>query len=88
MIIVLLAIGFAACDSWADDAPRQLLEYAPAAVDNPLKGLVPYSHMRHDEFPHSLEFGYLPLSGLVVARGRYDWSMLDKLLDEPFHLDA
>ena len=46
---------------------RQLLEYAPAPVDNPLKGLVPYAGDKRDLFPHSLEFNYLPLSALVIG---------------------
>src|SRR6478609_8129280 len=82
LTIILLTISFAACDSRAQDAPRQLLEYAPAPVDNPLKGLVPYLDARSEDFPHSMEFDYLPLSSLVVARNQYDWSPLDKFLDE------
>lgn len=82
LILVLLAISFAACETQVGDAPRQLLEYAPAPADNPLKGLVPYAPARRDGFPHSMEFGYVPLSALVVARGQYDWGTLDKLLDE------
>src|SRR4051812_45292911 len=80
LILVLLSISLPVCESRADDVHRQLLEYAPAPADNPLKGLVPYSFARNDGFPHSLEFGYLPLSALLVARDQYDWSMLDELL--------
>ena len=75
LIIVLLTIGFASCESRADDAPRQTPRIRAAPADNPLKGLVPYSHARNGGFPHSLEFDYLPLSGLVIARNRYDWTI-------------
>ena len=71
--------------SSGDNAPtgrRRALEYAPAPVDNPLKGLVPYSGDVRDRFPHSLEFNYLPLSALVTGYDRYDWAPLEKLLDE------
>lgn len=61
--------------------PRVPLRYAPAPVDNPLKGLVPYADAAHDRFPHSLEFDYLPLSALVVGPDRYDWRPMEKLLD-------
>ena len=58
------------------------LQYAPAPVDNPLKGLVPYSGERRDKFPHSMEFNYIPLSSLVVGEDRYDWTRLENLLTE------
>jgi predicted alpha/beta superfamily hydrolase len=64
------------------DGPRQALEYAPAPVDNPLRGLVPYAADVRDRFPHSLEFNYLPLSALVVGPDRYDWKSLETLLDD------
>src|SRR3954447_2079609 len=82
LIVVLLTIGLASCESRAGDSTRKTLEHAPAPADNPLKGLVPYADARNDAFPHSMEFGYLPLSGLVVGRDRFDWAMLDKLLDQ------
>ncbi len=63
------------------DGARRALEYAPAPVDNPLKGLVPYPNPPKDLFPHSLEFSYLPLSALAVGRNQHDWAPLEKLLD-------
>jgi hypothetical protein len=58
------------------------LEYAPAPVDNPLKGLVPYAGKGGTNFPHSLEFNYLPLSGLMSGLDRFTWQPLDRLLDD------
>ena len=46
-------------------ADRVPLEYAPAPVDNPLKGLVPYEADVRTLFPHSLEFNYLAYSAMV-----------------------
>jgi hypothetical protein len=67
--------------SGAPEARRGMLAYAPAPVDNPLKGLVPYAGDVRDRFPHTLEFDYLPLSALVLDYESYDWRPLDRLLD-------
>jgi hypothetical protein len=64
----------------AQDGAWRALEYAPAPVDNPLKGLVPYADLQKDLFPHSMEFSYLPLSALVVGKNDHDWAPLEKLL--------
>ncbi len=56
-------------------------EPAPGPVDNPLKGFVPYAGQAKD-FPHSLEFGYLALSDLMVGPSKFDWSPVDRLLDD------
>jgi|GEM_PF-133682 len=58
------------------------LEYAPGPADNPLKGLVPYASSGGDSFPHSMEFSYFPLSALVTGYDLYDWTPLDKFLNE------
>lgn len=63
------------------DPVRAPLEYAPAPVDNPLKGLVPYEGDVRDKFPHSLEFNYLPLSALQTGYDEFDWKPLERILD-------
>ena len=55
------------------------LDYAPAPPDNPLKGFVPYAGQAR-EFPHSLEFNYLPVSAVMRGRDTYDWQPLERLL--------
>jgi hypothetical protein len=60
---------------------RAPLEYAPAPVDNPLKGLVPYEADVRDKFSHSLEFNYLPLSALQTNYDEFDWKPLERMLD-------
>jgi hypothetical protein len=61
--------------------PAKPLEYAPAPVDNPLKGMVPYvSSNSVDRFPHSMEFRYFPLNKIMKARGVYDWSAIEETL--------
>jgi hypothetical protein len=64
------------------EGTRYLLEYAPGPADNPLKGLVPYAVSGADSFPHSMEFNYFPLSALVTGYNQYDWTRLEKLLNE------
>lgn len=61
---------------------QQTLAYAPAPVNNPLKGLVPYSGNHPNGFPHSMEFNYLAVSDVVVGPGQYEWRPLEKLLNE------
>jgi Domain of unknown function (DUF4832) len=65
-----------------NSANRKTLEYAPAAVDNPLKGLVPYQGDKQAMFPHSLEFSYLPFSAVVKGYDTFDWQPLEKILDD------
>lgn len=64
------------------DNGRVKLDYAPAPVANPLKGLVPYSSARPKSFPHTMEFNYLPLSALVKGEDEYEWAELEKLLND------
>ena len=61
----------------------QAQTYAPAPVDNPLKGLVPYAGAANpDGFPHSMEFSYFPLSAVLKGPGTYDWGVLERFLDQ------
>jgi hypothetical protein len=57
------------------------LAYAPAPPDNPLKGFVPYAG-RAPDFPHSLEFNYLPLQALMAGPERFTWEPLERLLSD------
>ena len=54
--------------------------YAPGPADNPLKGFVPYAGQGR-EFPHSLEFSYLPLAAVMQGSTNFDWTPLERLLD-------
>ena len=56
--------------------------YVPSPADNPLRGLVPYSGDRRDQFPHSMEFNYLPLSELMMGMNQFNWQPVEDLLDE------
>lgn len=72
LLLALTSSGFSA----------EPLAYVPAAIDNPLKGLVPYSGDRRDNFPHSMEFGYLPLGKLMTGPAEFNWQPLEDLLNE------
>lgn len=58
------------------------LHQAASPIDNPLKGLVPYARPTPGRFPHSMEFGYLPLSKLMLAEKTFDWAPLESLLND------
>lgn len=77
---LLILCGIAAGNLQAD-SPRPLT-YAPAPVDNPLKGLVPYQGDRRGTFPHSMEFNYLPYSALVKGYDEFDWEPLERMLND------
>lgn len=64
------------------DSGRAKLVWAPAPVDNPLKGLVPYVGQGGESFPCSMEFHYFPLSQIVTGQDRYDWEPLESKLKE------
>lgn len=57
------------------------LKPAPSPVDNPMKGLVPYA-ANHEEFPHSMEFSYLPINAIVKGKNQHNWKALDDLLND------
>ena len=82
MCAVLLTVWLCSASSvWAQSNMIRF-DYRRAAVDNPLKGLVPYQHPAADRFPHSMEFNYLPLSKLVIGEKVYDWRPLERLLED------
>jgi hypothetical protein len=56
------------------------LNYRLGPADNPLKGFLPYAGT-YTTFPHSMEWGYLPLRSLMTGPTNFDWAALDNLLD-------
>lgn len=67
---------------FTSSAADEPLEYVPAAVDNPLKGLVPYSGDNREKFPHSMEFNYVPLGELMNGMNEFHWEPLEELLND------
>jgi Domain of unknown function (DUF4832) len=56
-------------------------DYTPAPPDNPLKGFAPYARQARD-FPHSLEFNYLPVRAVMTGPETFDWQPLERLITE------
>ena len=78
----LLSFSFSFLLSFTAKADERFeLEYAPSALANPLKGLVPYANQNNSHFPHTMEFGYVGLSELMLGYDQFDWRPLEKLLD-------
>ena len=78
-LLVATVLGASALPLTAD---LVRLSAAPSPADNPLKGLVPYQGDDRGDFPHSLEFNYLPLGKLIIGPDSYDWKPLDAMLDD------
>lgn len=74
-VFVLLLASLAARSAEA------LPDYAPAPPDNPLKGFAPYAGQAR-EFPHSLEFNYLPVGAVMKGPDEFDWQPLERLLGD------
>ena len=82
MLLRPISILFAALLTVVSCMTDEALEYVPAAVDNPLKGLEPYSGDKRDHFPHSMEFNYVPLSDLMSGMDEFHWQPLEELLND------
>src|SRR5688500_14992212 len=61
------------------------LQYAPAPLDNPLKGFMPFFFKGTDyasAFPHSMEWSYFALSEVMTNPtncSSYNWEILDQM---------
>lgn len=79
--IAIVSVAFLGGSAVAGEVSRKALGYAPSPVNNPLKGLVPYSGAT-DRFPHSMEYNDIPFSALVTGYDQYDWLPLESLLND------
>ncbi len=82
MVRILLAILMLLTSLPLLAEERVKLEYAPAPIANPLKGLVPYAGDTNRNFPHSMEFNYVAFADLVKGYEEFDWQPLETLLNE------
>ncbi len=66
----------------ATTRPRawQVLTAAPAPDTNPLEGFIPYAG-NYANFPHSMEWFYLPVNAVMTGPQRFDWKPLERQLD-------
>ena len=61
------------------------LKAAPAPLDNPLKGFVPFvtkTETDKRQYPYSMEFGYFALNELMLDWDRYDWAPFEAFLTQ------
>lgn len=66
-----------------EDSIVHTLTYAKSPADNPLKGFVGYQGTgSYSDFPISLEYIVMPISEIVIGKDEYDWSLLEKYLNE------
>lgn len=77
-ILMLVAVGYGVLPAHAATNTFSLA-YAPAPVNNPLKGFMPYSG-NYTAFPYSMEWSYFPLRSLMTGSNNFNWSSLDALL--------
>ncbi len=56
------------------------LSYTPAPADNPLKGFMPFAGS-YDNFPHSMEWFYLPLRDVMTGPNKFSWTALERQLN-------
>ena len=59
--------------------PVRGLTHSPPPVDNPMKGFMAWDSQSSysSNFPHSLEFFYIPLKDLMTGFNTYTWNNLD-----------
>jgi hypothetical protein len=70
------------CPMWGIAATNfYFLTYSPAPAVNPLKGFFPYIGT-YTNFPHSLEWTYLPLRSLMTGPTNINWASLENKLNE------
>jgi hypothetical protein len=53
------------------------LEYRPAPIWNPLKGVISESVRMHEEFPHALRYVQISVAEVMKGENEFDWSELD-----------
>lgn len=82
MLRLLLALLLASSPLAGLAQNRITLEYNPAPVENPLKGLVPYAGEANGNFPHTMEFNYIAFADLAKGYEEFDWRPLENLLNE------
>jgi len=78
ILLILIALLLAPFTALHAGTPP---DYAPAPPDNPLKGFVPYAGQAR-EFPHSLEFNYLPVRAVMSGLDKFDWQPLERLISD------
>lgn len=77
----------ALADAAVDEGDTITLESTPARSDNPIKGFLPFApepgqtlEAADPDFPHTLEWFYLPVNAVVTGEDTYDWTVVENYL--------
>jgi hypothetical protein len=77
---IILTVAFLCCGLAAmAETNYYSLAVSASPTNNPLKGFMPYEGS-YSTFPHSMEWGYLPLRSLMSGPTNFDWTSLDTLI--------
>lgn len=90
-LVSLILAGASGASALADTTDGEgdtiTLESTPARADNPLKGFLPFApepgqtlEAADPDFPHTLEWFYLPVNAVVTGEGTYDWTVVESYL--------
>lgn len=91
-VALAAAAGLIGASAVAAPAPAETATYelagTPALAENPLKGFLPFapepgapSEFVDPDFPHSMEWFYLPVDAVVTGEDAYDWEAVEQRLD-------
>lgn len=88
LLLSLITVYFS-CSGSESNGPEEPDTYIPISLKSEIKNVQPMTgivlwttHTQRATDAISLEFSYLLYKDIVKAKGVYDWSSLDKLLDE------
>lgn len=83
LLVLVLAISLVilpACGKEDANLTKHEVAAGQTPEVNPLKGLYPYAG--EVDFPHSLEWFYLPVNAVHMGEGVFDWTVLENKLDQ------
>lgn len=80
IILVLSLMLLPGCGSNHAGLSKHEIASGETPEVNPLKGLFPYAG--EVDFPHSLEWFYLPVNAVHLGEGVFDWTVLENKLNQ------
>jgi hypothetical protein len=54
------------------------LQYRPAPIGNPLKGVIPEGVRMHETFPYALRYVQISMAQVMKGENEFDWTELDR----------
>ena len=80
VVLVLSMVLLPGCGAKHAGLTKHEIAPGETAEVNPLKGLFPYAG--EVDFPHSLEWFYLPVNAVHLDEGVFDWTVLENQLNQ------